>query len=243
MEAATSPTEAELTVVVPVYNEEAAIAGVLASWTAELERLGIDHRLAVYDDGSVDGTPAILAGLVERNPRLSIVRQANRGHGPTILRGYREAGTPWIQQVDSDGEMAAAHFATLWHERERYDFLVGDRQDRESPLVRRLVSAGSRAAVHLMIGNGVRDVNSPYRLMRRETLVPLLDLLPEDAFAPNTLLSGLAARAGLRIFERPVPHEGRRTGRGSLNAARLVGGVTRSFADTVSTAVRARRRR
>jgi len=241
MEAATSPTETELTVVVPVYNEEAAIAAVLGSWIAELERLGIDHRLAVYDDGSVDGTPGILAGLAERNPRLSIVRQANRGHGPTILRGYREARSPWVFQVDSDGEMSAAHFAPFWHERERYDFLVGDRQDRESALVRRMVSAGSRAAVHLMIGNGVRDVNAPYRLMRRETLVPLLDLVPEDAFAPNTLLSGLAARGGLRILERPVPHEGRRTGRGSLNAARLLSGVTRSFADTVATAIRVRR--
>ena len=139
MEAATSPTETELTVVVPVYNEEAAIAAVLGSWIAELERLGIDHRLAVYDDGSVDGTPGILAGLAERNPRLSIVRQANRGHGPTILRGYREARSPWVFQVDSDGEMSAAHFAPFWHERERYDFLVGDRQDRESALVRRMV--------------------------------------------------------------------------------------------------------
>jgi hypothetical protein len=139
--------------------------------------------------------------------------------------------------------MASTHFGSLWRERERYDFLVGDREDRESVLVRRMVSAGSRAAVHLLIGNGVRDVNSPYRLMRRESMAPLLDLLPEDAFAPNTLLSGLAARAHLRIFEAPVHHEGRRTGRGSLNARRLLAGVTRSLRDTLTTAARARRLR
>jgi hypothetical protein len=97
--------------------------------------------------------------------------------------------------------------------------------------------------VHLLLGRGVRDVNSPYRLMRREAVAPLLALVPQDAFAPNTLLSGLAARAGLRILERPVPHQGRRTGRGSLHPARLARGVARSFADTVSTAVRARRQR
>jgi glycosyltransferase involved in cell wall biosynthesis len=241
MEAATTPPE--LTVVIPVYNEEAAIAGVLAAWAADLERLGIDYRLAVYDDGSRDGTPRILGDLAGRDPRLSVVRQANRGHGPTILRGYREARAPWILQVDSDGEMASSHLASLWNEREGYDFLVGDRQDRESALVRRLVSAGSRAAVHLLIGRGVRDVNSPYRLMRRETLMPLLDLLPPDPFAPNTLLSGLAARAHLRILEVPVPHEGRRTGRGSLHAGRLLAGVARSLRDAVATAVRVRRRR
>lgn len=243
MEAATSPDQAELTVVVPVYNEEAAIAGVLGSWAADLERLGIDYRLAVYDDGSRDGTPRILAGLAEGNPRLRAVRHENRGHGPTILRGYREARTPWILQIDSDGEMASTHFDALWRERERYDFLVGRRLDRAAVLARRMVSAGSRAAVHLLIGRGVRDVNSPYRLMRRETLAPLLELLPEDAFAPNTLLSGLAARARLRILEVPVPHEGRRSGRGSLNARRLLAGVARSLRDTVATAARARRRR
>jgi len=235
--------EKELTVVVPVYNEEAAIAGVLASWAVELERLGIDYRLAVYDDGSHDGTPRILGDLAERDPRLAVVRHANRGHGPTILRGYREARSPWIHQVDSDGEMAASHFGSLWRARESYDFLVGDRQDRESVLVRRAVSAGSRAAVHLLIGRGVRDVNSPYRLMRRAAIQPLLDLLPEDAFAPNTLLSGLAARAGLRIYEVDVPHEGRRTGRGSLDTRRLLAGVARALRDTVATAVRARRSR
>jgi glycosyltransferase involved in cell wall biosynthesis len=243
MEAATAAAPTDLTIVVPVYNEEAAIPEVLASWAVDLERLDIAYRFAVYDDGSTDGTPRILGDLAERDPRLVVVRHANRGHGPTILRGYREARTPWILQIDSDGEMASRHFAALWRVRDTYDFLVGARQDRASIPVRRMVSAGSRGAVHLLIGNGVRDVNSPYRLMRRESLAPLLDLLPDEPFAPNTLLSGLAARAGLRILEVPVPHEGRRTGRGSLNARRLLAGVMRSFGDTVSTAMRVRRRR
>ena len=229
--------------VVPVYNEEGAIAGVLDSWAAELERLGIDYRLAVYDDGSRDGTGRILAELAARNPRLRATRHENRGHGPTILRGYHEARTPWILQIDSDGEMAASHFGSLWRQRDSYDFLLGARQDRASAPVRRLVSAGSRAAAHLLIGNGVRDVNSPYRLMRREAVLPLLDLLPEQPFAPNVLLSGLAARARLRILELPVPHEGRRTGSGSLTSRRLWAGIARSFGDTLATAVRARRKR
>jgi hypothetical protein len=171
------------------------------------------------------------------------VRHANRGHGPTILRGYREATTPWILQIDSDGEMESSHFGALWRERESYDFLLGARQDRASVPVRRLVSAGSRASVHWLLGDGVRDVNSPYRLMRRERIAPLLDLLPPDPFAPNTLLSGLAARFGLRILEVPVPHHGRKTGQGSLNLRRLASGVLRSFGDTVRTARRVRRAR
>ena len=66
MEAAITPPETDLTVVVPVYNEEAAIAGVLASSAVDLERLGIDYRFAVYDDGSRGGTPRILGDPAER---------------------------------------------------------------------------------------------------------------------------------------------------------------------------------
>jgi glycosyltransferase involved in cell wall biosynthesis len=232
----------ELTVVVPVHNEEDAIGGVLASWSADLERLGIDYRITVYDDGSTDGTPRVLRELAGRNPRLSVFRHENRGHGPTILRGYREARAPWILQIDGDGEMASSHFAALWQRRESADWIVGTRQDRVGALVRRLVSAGSRAAVRLLIGKGVRDVNSPYRLMRREALLPLLDLVPQGAFAPNVLLSGLAARAHLRVVEIPVPHLGRRSGRASLRGRRLAAAVVRSFRDTLRTAVRVRRR-
>jgi glycosyltransferase involved in cell wall biosynthesis len=242
METATASTRPELTVVMPVYNEEAAIPGVLAEWEVALERLDVDYRFAVYDDGSRDGTARILGELAERDPRLLVTRHANRGHGPTILRGYREAASPWILQIDSDGEMAASHFGELWSVRDAYDFLVGARQDRVSAPVRRIVSAGSRASVHALLGRGVRDVNSPYRLMRRERVAPLLDLLPDDPFAPNVLLSGLAARAGLRILEIPIPHEGRRTGTGSLNVRRLASGITRSFVDTLKTAVRVRRK-
>jgi dolichol-phosphate mannosyltransferase len=231
-------SEPELTVVMPVFNEEGAVTGVIADWTGALAGMGIDFRLAVYDDGSRDGTERTLQELARLDPRLLVVRHANRGHGPTILRGYREAQGRWILQVDSDGEMAAGHFAALWREREAYDFLVGARQDRVSAPLRRLVSAGSRASVHALLGRGVRDVNSPYRLMRRDLLRPLLDLLPADPFAPNVLLSGLAARAGLRVFECSIPHEGRRVGTGSLTRWRLWAGIARSFWDTVRTAVR-----
>lgn len=229
-----------LTVVVPVYQEEGAVAAVLSDWTQALSALGIDYRLRVYDDGSRDGTAALLDAHVRADPRIEVVHQANRGHGPTILRAYREADSPWVFQVDGDGEMPAGAFARLWERRDQYDLLVGDRRDRESAPLRRVVSASSRLLVLLAFGRGPRDVNTPYRLWRGDALRPLLARVPDGAFAPNVLLSGLAARAGLRVFETPVPHHGRRTGRGSLGLRRLASGVLRSARETLATAWRAR---
>lgn len=235
-----APMAPLLTVVVPVYQEEGAVAGVLDEWTRALDALGIDYRLRAYDDGSRDGTAAILDARARADPRVEAVHQENRGHGPTILRGYREAESAWVFQVDGDGEMPADAFARLWERKDAYDLLVGDRRDRESAPLRRLVSASSRALVRLAFGKGPRDVNAPYRLWRGDALRALLPRVPRDAFAPNVLLSGLAARAGLRVFETPVPHHGRRTGRGSLDPRRLAAGVLRSARETLAVAWRTR---
>ena len=221
----------------PVYNEEAALPGVLSAWTTELDRLGLDYRLCVYDDGSGEGTVRALEELARRHPRIAVYRHSNRGHGPTILRGYREAEGEWVFQVDSDGEMSPAGFESLWRRRDDYDLLIGSREGREEPPLRWLITAVSRLTVRALFGRGVRDVNAPYRLIRRSRLQELLRDLPGEPFAPNVILSGLAARARLRIEELPVPCEGRRLGRSSLTSPRILKGSVRSFFETIRAAL------
>jgi dolichol-phosphate mannosyltransferase len=236
-------THPELSIVMPVYNEAAVIAEVVASWLHELERLGIDCEFLVYDDGSRDETGGILERLAEQQPRLVVTSKANSGHGPTILRGYREARGEWVFQVDSDDEMGAEHFAGLWGQREDYDLLVGRRHHRDSPLARRLITTLSQATVWALFGRAVADVNTPYRLMRRSCLAALLSAIPADTFAPNVIISGLAARQGLRVLEVWVPHRGRRTGTVSIVKWRLWKSAVRAFGQTLAVAVRARGRR
>ena len=67
----------ELAVVVPVYNEEGSISDVVKKWTNTLDRMKIDYRMSVYDDGSRDATGKILERLSKSNPRLS-VRSKNK---------------------------------------------------------------------------------------------------------------------------------------------------------------------
>jgi dolichol-phosphate mannosyltransferase len=209
-----------LTVVMPVYNEAAAIGDVVRAWAKELDRLGIDYELRVYDDGSRDNTATVLEELSHEVPRLLVTRHTNRGHGPTILRGYREARGEWVFQSDSDGEMEPDSFSLLWDRRADYDFLFGIRGGREWTPPRWVMTRASRLAVRMLFGKGVLDVNTPYRLMRRERLAPLLAPLPDDLFAPNVILSGLAVRNHLRIYQTEVPHQGRRTGTASLAGVR-----------------------
>jgi glycosyltransferase involved in cell wall biosynthesis len=238
------PATPELIVVMPVYNEEDAVGGVIEAWLAALEGAGAAFRLLLLDDGSTDGTPDVLSRY-KADPRLEIVRKPNSGHGPTILEGYRRAvgQAPWVFQVDSDGELPPEPFAELWSRREDYDVLLGERTDRRQGLGRRALSAGSRAVVRLVFGAGVRDVNVPYRLMRSAQLGCFLDFLPPDTFAPNVILSGMFNRAGLRVYQHPIPVRPRAAGKSSLVRWRLWRASVLALAQTLRLGLQSRAKR
>ncbi|MFH1844375.1 MAG: lysylphosphatidylglycerol synthase domain-containing protein [bacterium] len=207
----------ELALVMPVYNEAECIARVLSSWLAEFKRLGIDYIAIVLDDGSTDGTAEQLAAFAEHD-RVECIQKMNEGHGPTVLRGYRRAIelADWVFQCDSDDEMSPASFVRLWEIRENHDAVFGHRQGRRQSPLRRLVTWTSRATIRFCFGNTVRDVNTPYRLLRSDCLRAVLPRIPADTFAPNVLLAGAASRQRWRTAELPVPHRPRRTGTVSL---------------------------
>ena len=226
----------ELSVIMPAYNEERFIPAVVCAWMAALDGLKIDYEFSAYDDGSVDRTAILLRELAARHPRLVVVSHANRGHGPTILAGYREARGEWVFQIDSDGEMGPEAFEELWTRRGHFDFLVGARRNRKSAVARRIVTLASKALVWMLFGRGISDVNSPYRLMRRSCLEAMLPAIPPDAYAPNVILSGLAARRKLRLYETGVTHIEQRTVSASQVGWRLWKTALRCFAETFRVA-------
>lgn len=224
----------ELVVVMPVYNEEKCIVGVLRSWRSTLSDLGIDFRIIVLNDGSTDGTKDALE-VFASDALIEVINKSNSGHGPTILTGYRQALelAPWVFQCDSDDEMAPEFFATFWSQRDSYDALFGIRDGREQNAGRRLISVVSRWTVRLLFGGGVVDVNVPYRLIRSDVLREAIAPIPDDTFAPNVLISGAVAKAGLRIANLPVPYQARRTGTVSIMKWKLWRMAAKSFWQTL----------
>ena len=224
----------ELAVVMPVYNEEECIAGVVRDWLSMLEKTGVSARMIVLNDGSKDGTADALAAFAG-DGRVEVINKANSGHGPTILVGYRRAVeiAPWVFQIDSDDELKPAAFPRLWSKRTRYDALFGSRYGRDQNIARGFISAVSRLTVRLFFKRGVRDVNVPYRLMRAYLLRQVIEQLPPDIFAPNVIISGALARGGARIYNMPVVHEGRKTGAVSIVKWKLWKAAFKSFRQTL----------
>jgi glycosyltransferase involved in cell wall biosynthesis len=228
----------ELVVVIPAFNEAGRIEGTLEEWRLTLDALGADYLLRVYDDGSTDATPERLAAAGAAHPRIEVRRQANRGHGPTVLAGYRAAASEWIAQADGDGEIPAAAFGDLWALRRGHDLVLGVRRGRAQGLARRAVSGAARATVRALAGGGVSDVNVPFRLMRTRRFAPLFAALPERSFAPNVALTALAIAGGFAVAEVPVPFVARRADAGTLVSGRLARGAARALVETIAATLR-----
>ena len=233
----------KLCVVMPVYNEQAAIGGVLAKWDQALKELGIDFTICPYNDGSKDNSLQVMRDFVAAHPdsRIEVRDKPNGGHGNTILTGYREAvrdGFDWVFQIDSDDEMGPEKFGELWNKRGDYDFLVGIRDGRVQALPRKIISFVSRLCVRIFYGKSVWDVNTPYRLMRASAFQEFYNRIPLTTFAPNVILSGLAARHRLRCFETRVPQHDRTTGEVSIKKWKLLKAAAKSFWQTIAFALK-----
>jgi len=228
----------ELIVVIPVYNEAQIIQTVIQDWASTLRSLDIDFELRAYNDGSSDTTLSKLQEISTLYPELNIIDKLNSGHGPTILKGYRDADAAFIFQVDSDNEMKAKYFEALWKERANYDLIIGRREfSFKVPLPRRIVSFMAKKAVHFFYGQGISDVNAPYRLMRKDKFATIYEAIPANTFAPNVILSGMAIRQKLRIKDGFIPTDFRATGMVSIQRMKLLKVAIKSFKETIAFAL------
>ena len=218
----------------PVYNEKECIANVIESWHTTLSKLQINFGMIVLNDGSQDGTAEALAQFANQE-RIQIIHKANSGHGATVLMGYHKAVemAPWVFQCDSDDEMTADYFPKLWMERQKYVALFGVRDGRTQNVARQLISAISRLTIRLLFGNGVIDVNTPYRLMRSDILKPIITQIPANTFAPNVIISGTLAQSKLPLYNVPIPHQSRQTGTVSIVKWQLWQAAILSFWQTL----------
>ena len=185
------------TVVLPVYNEARGVTQTVARLRAVLDEASLVYELVAVDDGSTDGSGAILDAM----PGLRVLRHArNRGYGAALKTGIRAATHPLLLVLDADGtyppEMAPALVAGCADA----DMVVGARIGAHvtaTPL-RSFVKAIFRWYAQRITATTIPDLNSGMRAFRREVADDVMDLLP-DGFSFTTTITVGALLGGFVV--------------------------------------------
>jgi glycosyltransferase involved in cell wall biosynthesis len=210
----------DLSIVVPLYNEEANLALLVEQLQASLRPLGRSFEIVLVDDGSRDGSPAVLAELSGAVPELvAVLLRRNYGQTAAMAAGFDASSGAVIVTLDGDLQNDPADIPLLLEQIDQgYDLVSGWRHQRQDAAVSRLLP--SRLANRLIARvTGVRlhDYGCSLKAYRRE-VVDDLNLYGEL----HRFLPALAFIEGARISEVKVRHHPRRHGRSNYGIDRTL---------------------
>lgn len=227
------PSARGVSIVVPAFDEERGIAGVVRRLSA-LE-LGRPVEVVVVDDGSSDGTAAELERLRAEFPGLSVVRHdRNRGYGAALLTGFAHARNDVVVITDADGTYPEDRIGELV---DRIDagaeMAVGARTglDVNIPLVRRPAKALLAALASFLAGCPIPDLNSGLRAFRRELVMRYRPILPQG-FSFTTTITLASLTNGHRVDWLPIDYAPR-SGSSKIRPVRDTLGFTALIIRTV----------
>lgn len=209
--------EISLAVVMPIYNEEAALPDLLDSTSLLCKSRG--WRLILVDDGSTDRTSDILSNYQNMNYIDIVKHSVNRGYGGALRSGILMANTEYVVTMDADGQHTLAHVDTLleFAESENADLVVGSRtRGDKSSLYRRLGKWLIRVIVNAMVKLPVEDINSGFKLYRTKVARRFLPLCP-DSMAFSDVMTLACIKHHCKVVESHVPVEDRKGGNSTIN--------------------------
>jgi undecaprenyl-phosphate 4-deoxy-4-formamido-L-arabinose transferase len=210
----------EISVVIPVYNEQAGLPALFARLYPALDALGRSYELILIDDGSRDRTLEALRAQFEHRPDVTrvVVLAANFGQHMAIMAGFKHARGQIVVTLDADLQNPPEEIHKLVAKMaEGYDYVGSYRQERQDSLFRR---AASRAM------NGLRERITQIRMTDQGCMLRAYGRNVIDAIAisqeSTTFIPALAYLYARRPTEIEVAHEARAAGTTKYSLYRLM---------------------
>ena len=205
-----------LSVIVPVFNEVKTVEKIIQ----RLIETGLPLQIILVDDGSSDGTSAKLTELARIPGVEAISHPINRGKGAAIRTAIPATKGDVIVIQDADQEYDPDDFRWLLQPilEGNADVVYGTRYgqaDRQvSPLWHQIANAIITSLASVAFGLRLRDVETCYKMARRETFLQIANDLQEDRFGIEIELTARWAKRGMRFAERPIRYHHRWYGEG-----------------------------
>jgi len=203
----------DISLVVPVYNEEENLPILIPEVTEVLQGLGTSYEMIFVDDGSTDGSRALLKRMIAQDPRIRLLGfKKNCGETGAGAAGLKEARGKIVITMDADLQNDPKDIPKMLDYLKDYDMVSGWREKREDSWIKRITSKIANGIRNCLSKESVRDSGCTFRTYKRECLQNLKLYKGMHRFMPT-----LVRMEGFRVIEIPISHRPRKFGVSKYN--------------------------
>ncbi len=209
----------DISLVIPIYNEAEGLPALYRALSETLEHLPQSTEIVFVDDGSKDGSAAVLDEFGAADPRVRVLHLArNYGQTAALMAGFQNSSGDVVIPMDGDGQNDPADIPRLLDKlAEGFDVVSGWRQARhDRALTRRLPSAVANRLISAVLHVRLHDYGCTLKAYRREVVADVRLYGEMHRFIPI-----YAAWEGARVTEIPVIHHPRRFGKSKYGFGRV----------------------
>lgn len=213
----------DISVIVPLYNEEESLPELHARLSGTLTGMGVSYEILFVDDGSTDGSYRVLQSLHEGDPEHVSVFSFGRNYGKSAAldTGFRNVSGDYVVTMDADLQDEPGEIPGMVKMLEDgADLVTGWKFPRLDPLTKRLPSKVINWLTASLTGVQVHDMNCGLKAYRREVVDGLHIYGEQHRFIP-----ALVHAMGFRVAETKVTHHPRKFGSTKFGAKRFVQGM------------------
>lgn len=209
----------EISIVVPIYNEEATIERLMERLTTAMTAFGRSYEIIAVDDGSRDKSALILKDHAARDPRIRLIRLSrNFGQSPALYAGFSKVRGKYGVMIDADLQNFPEDIPLLIHKLEEgYDMVNGWRAERQDSLPRMAFSRMLNWYIQRITKVPLHDYGCSLKAFRRGMIDQMGELTHRCRYLPVDM-----AYLGGRITEVRVQHAERKDGVSKYDAFKLI---------------------
>ncbi len=204
-----------VSLVIPVYNEEASIVCAVKEGLEMLSRLTDEYEVVIVESGSTDNSAQVVDKLAGENAAVRVIHQgAKMGLGSALKEGFGAARGDFIFYIDGDNPFRMSEFERGYPLLQEADIICGYRVNRQDNLVRAVYTKVFNFMMKALFSVKVRDVQIGFKMLRK-SVFERVHLQADSMFIDAELLIK-TQKAGYRITELDVEYQGNPTGKSSV---------------------------